>query len=184
MRARDPQSGHLLALEQSGEIEILSPAHMSGYLDNPEETLQAFTADGYFRTGDLGYCLSDHQFVFQARLGDSLRLGGFLVNPAEIEHVIEDLRGIEACQVVSVESNKGNVAVAFVVCNPKNTAFKEQWSAECKRRLAPFKVPVHFEIISAFPTIESANSTKIQKHKLREMAQNIIQKTRHGQTTI
>ena len=73
---------------------------MLGYLDNPEATARAFTDDGYFKTGDLGYALSEQQFVFQARMGDSLRLAGFLVNPAEIEQVVESLPGVRACQVV------------------------------------------------------------------------------------
>ena len=67
---------------------------MLGYLDNPEATARAFTDDGYFKTGDLGYALSEQQFVFQARMGDSLRLAGFLVNPAEIEQVVESLPGV------------------------------------------------------------------------------------------
>ena len=100
VRARDPESGAVLPPGQSGELEIRSPSLMLGYLDNPEATARAFTDDGYFKTGDLGYALSEQQFVFQARMGDSLRLAGFLVNPAEIEQVVESLPGVRACQVV------------------------------------------------------------------------------------
>lgn len=174
VRARDPESGHLMALGQSGEIEILTSSRMAGYMDQPEATHKAFTEDGYFRTGDLGWCVSDRQFVFEARMGDSLRLGGFLVNPAEIEHVVEELPGIEACQVVVGYWQDKPVPVAFVVLSPGAAIVTDQWQAECKRRLASFKAPVHFEVLSEFPTVQSANSVKIQKHRLREMAQTLL----------
>lgn len=178
VRARDPQTGHLLAAGQSGEIEVFTPSHTVGYLDQPEATEQAFTADGYFRTGDLGWCVSDRQFVFQARMGDAMRLGGFLVNPAEIESFVETLPGVAACQVVAVDQGSKSVAVAFVVPAPVHGepthAVPDQWQAACREALAAYKVPVHFEILHAFPMVESANSTKVQKHKLREMAQQCL----------
>ncbi|UOD49575.1 AMP-binding protein [Orrella daihaiensis] len=176
VRARDPETGHLVAHRESGEIEILSPSHMAGYLDQANATRKAFTEDGYFRTGDLGWCISDRQFVFQARLGDSLRLGGFLVNPAEIEAVVESLPGVSACQVVGAQHGTNAVAVAFVLLEKDSQPAPDRWHAACKRQLASFKVPVHFEVLEAFPTVESANSVKIQKHKLREIAQQLLDK--------
>lgn len=174
VRARDPESGHLLKAGESGELEIFSPSHLSAYLDQPEATRKAFTEDGYFRTGDLGWCVSERQFVFQARIGDSMRLGGFLVNPTEIEQVIETLPGVAACQVVAAHRGHKPLPVAFVTVHSGATATPDRWMSECKRQLAGFKVPVHFEVVMAFPTVESANSVKIQKHRLREMAQSIL----------
>ena len=174
VRARDPESGHLVAMGQSGEIEILTPSRMAAYMDQPDATHRAFTDDGYYRTGDLGWCVSERQFVFQARMGDSLRLGGFLVNPAEIEQVVQALPGIEACQVVAGHWHQKTVPLAFVLLSPNAQFTPEQWHAECKRRLAGFKVPVHFEVLNEFPTIQSANSVKIQKHRLREMTQGLL----------
>lgn len=174
LRARDPETGQLLGPGQSGEIEILSPSRMALYMDQPEDTQAAFTDDGYYRTGDLGWCISDRQFVFQARMGDSLRLGGFLVNPAEIEQVIQTLPGVQACQVVAGQWHQKTVPVAFVLLLPHATFAPDQWHIECKRQLAGFKAPVHFEVLSEFPTVLSANSVKIQKHRLREMAQVLL----------
>lgn len=176
VRARDPETGHLVAHGESGEIEILSPSHMAGYLDQSEATRKAFSEDGYFKTGDLGWCVNDQQFVFQARMGDSLRLGGFLVNPAEIEAVVESLPGVAASQVVAADLGAKSVAVAFVLLRDAAAPAPEVWRDECKRQLAGFKVPVHFEVLESFPTVESANSVKIQKHKLREIAQGILDK--------
>ncbi len=174
VRVSDPETGAILPHGESGEIEISSPSRMHSYLDNPEATAKAITADGFFKTGDLGYTVSDRQFVFQTRMGDSMRLSGFLVNPAEIEQAVETLPGVKACQVVGATSGTKILPVAFVILQAGATADPAGWTAECKRRMAAFKVPVRFEILSAFPSIESANAIKIQKHKMREMADQLL----------
>ena len=174
VRVSDPETGTILAHGESGEIEIKSLSRMHGYLDNPQATAKAITADGYFKTGDLGYTVSDRQFVFQARMGDSMRLSGFLVNPIEIEQAIETLPGIKACQVVGATLGTKILPVAFVILQDGAKADPAGWTAECKRRMAAFKVPVRFEVLTAFPSIESANAVKIQKNKMREMADKLV----------
>lgn len=174
VRVSDPDTGAILAHGESGEIEINSPSRMFGYLDNPQATAKAISADGFFKTGDLGYSVSDRQFVFQARMGDSMRLSGFLVNPIEIEQAVETLPGIKACQVVGATLGTKILPVAFVILNDGAQADPEGWTAECKRRMAAFKVPVRFEVLTAFPSIESANAVKIQKHRMREMADKLV----------
>ncbi len=170
VRARDPQTGELLPHGESGELEISSPSLMCGYLDDPQASARAITADGFFKTGDLGYSVSDRQFVFQTRMGDSLRLSGFLVNPAEIEHAVEAIDGIQACQVVGATHAGRIVPFAFVILQPGQAADPQGWSAHCKRIMAGFKVPVRFECVAEFPVVMSANSNKIQKNRLREIA--------------
>lgn len=174
VRARDPENGKVLPHGQSGEIEILSPSLMLGYLDNPDATRAALTADGYFKTGDLGYTLTDRQFVFQTRMGDSLRLSGFLVNPVEIEQVVETLPGVRACQVVGATRHGKIVPYAFVLLHAGAQADPAGWTAACKAAMAGFKAPAGFTVLDAFPSVESANSVKIQKHRLREMADAML----------
>lgn len=174
VRARDPASGQVLPHGQSGEIEILSPSLMQGYLDNPEATRAAVTDDGYFKTGDLGYTLTPRQFVFQTRMGDSLRLSGFLVNPVEIEQVVETLPGVRACQVVGATRKGKLVPYAFVLLREGAREDPAGWTAACKAAMAGFKVPAGFSALEAFPSVESANSVKIQKHRLREMADAML----------
>ncbi|MNK25229.1 Long-chain-fatty-acid--CoA ligase [compost metagenome] len=174
VRARDPETGQVLPHGQSGEIEILSPSLMLGYLDNPEATQGAVTADGYFKTGDLGYTLTPRQFVFQTRMGDSLRLSGFLVNPVEIEQVVETLPGVRACQVVGATSKGKIVPYAFVLLHEGAQADPAGWTRACKAAMAGFKAPAGFTVLDAFPSVESANSVKIQKHRLREMADAML----------
>jgi fatty-acyl-CoA synthase len=174
VRVSDPDTGKILPHGESGEIEIQSPSRMFGYLDNPDATAKAISADGYFKTGDLGYTVSDRQFVFQARMGDSMRLSGFLVNPIEIEQAVETLPGVKACQVVGATLGTKTLPVAFVILHEGALADPAGWTAECKRRMAAFKVPVRFEVLTAFPSIESANAIKIQKHRMREMADQLL----------
>lgn len=174
VRVRDPETGKVLPHGESGEIEILSPSRMVEYLDHPDATRTAFTEDGYFKTGDLGYSVSDHQFVFQTRMGDSMRLSGFLVNPSEIEQTVEALPGVQACQVVGATQGTRILPVAFVLLQPGATADPAGWAAACKQHMASFKVPVRFEVLDAFPTVESANAVKIQKNRLRDMADQLL----------
>ena len=93
VRARDPETGAIQPHGVAGELEIKAPSCMVGYYGDEAATRAAFTADGFLRTGDLGYSTDDGGFVFLARLGDALRLSGFLVSPAEIEGVLQDASG-------------------------------------------------------------------------------------------
>ena len=174
VRARDPATGQLAPHGESGELEIKCASQMLAYLDNPDATAQAYTPDVFFKTGDLGYTVSDHQFVFQTRIGDSMRLSGFLVNPAEIERTIEALPGVQACQVVGAVQGTKILPVAFVILREGAQADPAQWTAECKRTMAGYKVPVHFEMVNEYPTVQSANAVKILKNKLRDMASEIL----------
>jgi fatty-acyl-CoA synthase len=174
VRARDPESGRVLPRGEAGEIEILSPSLMQGYLDDPEATRRAVSEDGWFRTGDLGYAVSERQFVFLTRMGDTLRLSGFLVNPAEIEQAVQALPGVRACQVVGAAQGANTVPYAFVLLAPGAQADPAGWRAACQRAMAGYKVPAGFTALDAFPSVESANAVKIQKHRLREMAEEIL----------
>ena len=174
VRVRDPATGQIAAHGESGEIEIKCQSQLLNYLDDPDATAQAFTPDVFFKTGDLGYTVSDHQFIFQTRMGDSMRLSGFLVNPAEIEQAIEALPEIQACQVVGATQGTKILPVAFVLLKPGTQADPTAWMTECKRTMAGYKVPVRFEVLTEFPTIQSANAAKIQKNKLRDLAGELL----------
>jgi fatty-acyl-CoA synthase len=175
VRVRDPESGRLLAHGGQGELEFLAPgSRMAGYHGNPDATRQAFTDDGYYRSGDLGYTLADGRFVFLARMGDALRLGGFLVSPAEIEDVVQQAPGIAACQVVGVPGAGGLVPVAFVLLQDGAALDEPAVLAHVGARLARYKVPARVFPLQAFPVTPGANATKIQKGKLRDMAEALL----------
>ncbi len=180
VRARDRESGEILPHGEAGELEIRAPSLMVGYDGDPEASAAAFTPDGFFRTGDLGYSLADGSFVYLARAGDALRLGGFLVNPAEIEAHLLAHATVADCQVVGVETGRGSAAAAFVIPKDGAEADETVLRAHCQGALAGFKVPVRIFPVAAFPTTQSANGTKIQRTKLREMAQAAIDAGKPG----
>lgn len=172
VRARDPQTGQVLPHEQAGELEFLAPSsRMVEYFGNPQATREALVDGGWYRSGDLGYTCADGRFVFLARMGDSLRLGGFLVSPQEIEDCVQEVAGVVECQVVGVTTGGALRPVAFVrVAN--GAALDESAAiAHVAARLARYKVPVRMFAIDAFPVTDGANGTKIQKARLRDLAQ-------------
>jgi uncharacterized protein (TIGR00369 family) len=142
VRARDPDTGQVLAHGQSGELEFLAPSsRMVEYFGDPQATAQALLEGGWYRSGDLGYTLEDGRFVFLTRMGDSLRLGGFLVSPAEIEECAQQFEGIDGCQVVGVKTGGALRPLAFVTLEP-GARLDEAGLIAHAARLARYKVPV------------------------------------------
>ncbi len=172
VRVRDNESGELLPLGETGEIELKGPSLMHEYFENPEANRKTLTEDGFVRSGDLGF-LIDGGFVFLSRMGDAIRLGGFLVSPAEIEEVVEAHPGVSAVQVVAVEHEGRNRPIAFVLAGPDFD--EESVYGFCRGRIAKFKVPERFFAVDEFPATVGPNGTKIQKGKLREMALERLQ---------
>ncbi|MCW5773369.1 MAG: AMP-binding protein [Rhodospirillaceae bacterium] len=169
VRVRDPATGAILPEGQAGEIEAAGPSLMAGYADDPAATSAAFTPDGFLRTGDLGYATRDG-FVFLARMGDALRLGGFLVNPSEIEAHLDAHPAVAASQVVGARTPRGDSAVAFVIKRAAAETTEADLVAHCRAGLAAFKCPAAIVFLDAFPVTESANGIKIQRTKLRDWA--------------
>jgi len=176
VRVRDPESGELLGIGEAGELEITGPSQMLEYYLNPEATVEAVTEDGFIRTGDLGMLEPDGRFEFLARMGDVLRLGGFLVAPAEIEAEVQSHQTVESVQVVGAGSAAGNKAVAFVIPAEGCTVDEVEIQGHCAQQLARFKVPVRIIPVDAFPVAESANGIKVQRGKLRSMAEEILRR--------
>jgi fatty-acyl-CoA synthase len=179
VRVRDPETGTILADGGQGEIEAKGPSLMAGYADDAAATAAAFTDDGYLRTGDLGYTVPGG-FVFLTRMGDALRLGGFLVNPVEIASHIEAHPAVAACQVVGARTDRGERAVAFVVRRAETEAGEAALIAHCRAGLAAFKCPEAVIFLDAFPVAESANGVKIQRAKLRDWAKERVGGERRG----
>lgn len=174
VRVRDRETGELLSYEESGELEIRGPNVMVGYINNPEAEKENLTEDGYVRTGDLGY-LTEDGFVYLTRLGDTLRLGGFLVSPREIEAYLEDLSGIAAAQVVGVSTERGARAVGFIVMEEGHELDESSVIDKCREGMSKFKVPRRIIALPDFPKVASANGPKVQRNKLREMAAELLE---------
>jgi fatty-acyl-CoA synthase len=156
-----------------GELQLRGPSMFAGYLAEggasiDDELTGRHHDDGWFRTGDLAEPHGERTFEYLSRMGDVLRLGGFLVAPAEIEAVLIGIDGVEAAEVVAVDRPTGARPVAFVIAPD---GIDEAGAIDrCRERLARYKVPIRVLTVDEFPTTQSANGTKIQKVKLRELA--------------
>jgi fatty-acyl-CoA synthase len=170
VRVRDTESGALAPASVSGEIEIKAPSRFVGYFRNPEATAAAITADGFFRTGDIGRMRGDGSFIYETRAGDAMRLGGFLVAPGEIEDELKSCAGVDDAQVVAIDLNGQARCAAFVIADSERPPKTEALTARLRDRLAAYKVPARIFFVDAFPVTESANGIKIQRAKLRAMA--------------
>ena len=188
VRARDPETGELCAHGVAGEIEIKSPTLFCGYFNHPDATADAFTIDGYFKTGDLGHTRPDGSFVYLARMGDTMRIGGFLVDPSEIEHVLAEQPEIMSAQVVGMEIEGKLRSIAFVIARDikqikgYNQAQEQEMIAgilqRVSTRLAKFKIPARLWFVDSFPATASANGLKFQRVKLRALAQEKLESER------
>ena len=174
VRVRDPETGEVAGPGISGELEIKAPSRFLGYFHNAEATRAAVTADGFFRTGDIGRLRGDGSFIYETRGGDAMRLGGLLVSPGEIEDELKACAGVADAQVVAVEIDRQPRCAAFVIADTATPPEPEQLIARLRERLAGYKVPVRIFFIDAFPVTESANGAKIQRNKLRALAMENI----------
>ena len=170
VRARNPETGALLPHGEAGELEFNSPSLMLGYMGDSAATARAMTEDGFLRTGDVGHTNEDGSFTFLSRMGDALRLSGFLVSPQEIAGVLESHPSVERCQVVGHQVGSTMRPVAFVI--PRGGAEFDEAAliAHCRQRLAPFKAPVRILKVEDFPIAAGPNGEKVQRGRLRELA--------------
>jgi len=169
-RVCDPETGGMLPAGTSGELQLKGPSLFTLYFEDDPATQAAITDDGYMRTGDLGHLLPDGRFVFEARMGDSLRLGGFLVNPGEIDSWLERHDQVAASQTVGIEMDGRLRPVTFVIGAPGSPFEEAALIAHCRQGLAGFKVPARIFAVEGFPTADGPNGTKIQRGQLRAMA--------------
>jgi fatty-acyl-CoA synthase len=173
-RVCDPHTGEDLAPGQSGELQLRGPSLFREYFNNPEASQAAITADGFVRTGDLAHMTEDGRFVFETRMGDSLRLGGFLVSPSEIDAWLEHDVSVAASQTVAVEIDGRMRPVSFIIPATGTTPDEQGLIAGCRNALARFKVPARIMTLDEFPTTDGPNGRKIQRGKLRDMARDYI----------
>jgi malonyl-CoA/methylmalonyl-CoA synthetase len=132
----------------------------------PEKTREEFTADGWFRTGDVGRIDADGYVTIVGRSKDLIISGGYNVYPAEIEAVLNDLPGIAESAVVGVpHADFGEAVVAIVVPRPGAALDSAALTAALKARIANFKVPKAIFVVAELPRNAMA---KVQKNLLRE----------------
>ena len=157
--------GNELPLGQAGEICAKGPQVMAGYWNRPDETARVMTADGYFRTGDIGVMDEKGYTKIVDRKKDMILVSGFNVYPNEIEEVIASHPGVLECAVIGVPDAKSGEAVkAFVVKKGPNVTAEDiiKFSAP---QLTGYKVPKQIEFRTDLP---KTNVGKILRRELRD----------------
>ena len=157
--------GKEVPLGQPGEICAKGPQVMSGYWNRPEETANVMTADGFFRTGDIGVMDERGYTKIVDRKKDMILVSGFNVYPNEIEEVIAGHAGVLECAVIGVQDAKSGEAVkAFIVRkDPSLTA--DDVIKYCGTQLTAYKVPKQIEFRTELP---KTNVGKILRRELRD----------------
>ncbi len=157
--------GNMVAQGGTGEIGIRGPQVMAGYWQRPDETAQVMTADGYFRTGDIGTMDERGYFRIVDRKKDMILVSGFNVYPSEIEDVITLMDGVLEAAVVGVADERSGEAVKLVIVKKDPALTEEQVRAYCEANLTGYKRPKIIEFRSDLP--KSAVG-KILRRELRD----------------
>jgi fatty-acyl-CoA synthase len=167
-RIIDPDSGQDQPTNTPGEILVKSYNLMQGYYKKPAETAAIYDAQGWFRTGDMGYLRDDGYLRFLGRYKDMLKVGGENVDPMEVEAYLLEHPKLRQAAVVSYPDKRlTEVPVAFVIANSADAPDGEEIISYCKGKIASFKIPRHVFVLDELPMTSTG---KIQKVYLRERA--------------
>jgi Acyl-CoA synthetases (AMP-forming)/AMP-acid ligases II len=148
-----------------GEIEISGPNVFPGYHANADATAAAFTGDGWFRSGDLGYLDSDGYLYVADRLKDMIISGGENIYPAEVENLISDIEGVTGVAVIGIPDDRwGEVPWAVVTVRDDAPVDTDMVRAHLEGRLARYKMPKHVVVVDELPRTASG---KVRKADLR-----------------
>ncbi|OPF63660.1 malonyl-CoA synthase [Hydrogenophaga sp. H7] len=160
------EDGKLVAPGEIGGIQVKGPNVFKGYWRMPEKTAEEFTADGFFRTGDVGKVDERGYVTIVGRSKDLIISGGYNVYPAEIEGYINDMPGVAESAVIGVpHPDFGEVGVAVIIAKPGATVDPDRVIAELKAKLANFKVPKRCVVVAELPRNTMG---KVQKNLLRD----------------
>ncbi|MGE5096822.1 MAG: long-chain-fatty-acid--CoA ligase [Betaproteobacteria bacterium] len=157
-------AGNRLPIGETGEICIAGPQVMKGYWNRPEETAKVMTADGAFRTGDIGLMTPQGFVKIVDRKKDMILVSGFNVYPNEVEDVVAMMPGVrEVCAVAAPDEHSGEVVRVVVV--PKDPALtKEEVIAHCRKHLTGYKVP---KIVEFWKELPKTNVGKVLRREVK-----------------
>lgn len=172
LRAVDPETGHGLEANETGAVEVaghVTPGYSGA---SAEHNSSAFTADGFFRTGDLGFLDKDRNFHFVGRDTDMIKRAGINVSPAEVESLLLLHSTVAQAAVVGAAAGeRGEAIVAFIVPASGVTVDAEALRAHCRARASSYKVPDHIAICAELPATETG---KLLRRALKDRAQALI----------
>jgi malonyl-CoA/methylmalonyl-CoA synthetase len=164
--------GAELGADEVGGIEVRGPNVFKGYWRMPEKTREEFSADGWFKTGDVGKVDSRGYVSIVGRSKDLIITGGYNVYPAEVEAVLNEMPGVAESAVIGVpHPDFGEAVVAVVVARPGQCIDSAAHMAALKSKIANFKVPKRVFVVQELPRNAMG---KVQKTLLREQHQGLF----------
>ncbi len=171
IRIVDEASGIPVAAGVTGLIEVkgnITPGYDGVSAQN---NAAAFTADGYFRTGDLGLLTPEGDVQFAARTNEMIKRSGINIAPAEVEEVLRHCPGVAEAGVVGVaDADKGEIVLAFVVPKPGVELTEDTLRHFCRTEAASYKTPDRVQVCGALPTTPTG---KLMRSELKQMAKNL-----------
>ncbi|MCR4520207.1 MULTISPECIES: AMP-binding protein [Bosea] len=157
--------GNDMPMGEAGEICIRGPQVMAGYWNRPDETAKSMTADGYFRSGDVGVMLPDGQVKVVDRMKDMVLVSGFNVYPNEVEDVLASHPGVLESAVIGLPDEHSGEAVTAFVVRKDPILTTDALRAYCKENLTGYKVPKQIFFRESLP---KTNVGKVLRRALRE----------------
>ena len=152
-------------------MQFRGPRVTRGYYRKPEETAQAFTGDGWFRTGDQGVQDERGRTIFRGRLREAIRISHQMVAPGEIETFLMSHPAVAQAFVVGVPDPRTNeAAFAWVIAREGASLTGDELRAWCRGKIASFKIPREVRFVADVPRTPGPHGDKVQRGKLREMA--------------
>jgi len=161
-------TGEILRDGEIGDVQLRGPNVFKGYWRQPEKTSESFSADGWFKTGDLGFRESDGYITLCGRSKDLIISGGLNIYPPEVERVLAEHPAVSACAVIGCpDAEWGEKVTAVVVLHKGESVSGEELIRLCREKLAPYKSPKSVVFRDELPRNAMG---KVQKAMLREAA--------------
>ncbi|XP_073950379.1 luciferin 4-monooxygenase isoform X2 [Choristoneura fumiferana] len=140
IKVQDIETGQLKGIREEGELWVKSPLRMKGYMGDPAASAALLDADGYVRTGDIGYYDEDGAFYIVDRLKELIKYKGFQVAPAELEALLLQHAGVAECGVVGAPDElAGELPTAFVVRQPGAAVSEKELVEYVAKKVSPAK---------------------------------------------
>jgi malonyl-CoA/methylmalonyl-CoA synthetase len=160
------ETAEILPDGEIGDLQLRGPNVFKGYWRQPEKTAEAFTKDGWFKTGDLGFREPDGYITLCGRSKDLIISGGLNIYPPEVERVLAEHPAVAACAVIGCpDAEWGERVTAVVVLNKTESVSSEELIRFCREHLAPYKTPKSIVFHSDLPRNAMG---KVQKAQLRK----------------
>jgi fatty-acyl-CoA synthase len=168
LRIINEDTGAPLGVGEVGLVEVAGYI-TSGYAGaSASLNADAFTPDGFYRTGDIGRLNEDGSFSYVGRRAEMIKKAGINVSPTEVEDVLMKHPDVAQAAVVGVpDTEKGELVVAFVVPVPNGSVDVDELARHCRTLVSKYKVPDHIEICAALPLTTTG---KLQRRQLKEVA--------------